>query len=320
MMHYMHYTAAMRSQITIATRGSKLALWQANRVRDLCRQAQPGLEVELLVVKTKGDKILDVPLAKVGGKGLFVKEIEQALLDQRADLAVHSMKDVPAALEDGLVMAAISERADPADALVGAESLEALAAGARVGTSSLRRACQLLAVRPDLAIGPLRGNVPTRIAKLDAGDYDAIILAAAGLVRLGFADRIGARLEYAVCLPAAGQGALGIEIRDGDGELAELVGRAVHHRIDAARVEAERGFLGRLGGGCQTPLAAHAEITGDRLTIDGLIGRPDGSEILRDRAAGPMSDAAALGAGLAETLLGRGGQRILAELEQSVQD
>lgn len=310
----MHYTAAMRRSITIATRGSELALWQANRVRSLCQEAEAGLAVELLIVKTKGDKILDVPLAKVGGKGLFVKEIEQALIDKRADIAVHSMKDVPAELEPGLSMAAISERADPADALVGAESLDALAQGAKVGTSSLRRACQLLRVRSDLVIDPLRGNVPTRLGKLDDGRYDAIILAAAGLVRLGFADRIGARLDYRICLPAAGQGALGIEVRSGDAEVTDLVRRAVHHDSDARRVDGERAFLGRLGGGCQTPLAAHATIDGDSIAIDGLIGRPDGTEILRDQISGAISDAERLGIELAETLLGRGGAAILAEL------
>jgi hydroxymethylbilane synthase len=179
----------------------------------------------------------------------------------------------------------------------------------------LRRACQLLAARPDAVITPLRGNVPTRLSKLDAGEHDAIILAAAGLVRLGYEDRIGARLDHQVCLPAAGQGALGVEIRGADADLADLVRRAVHHDRDATRVEAERGFLGRLGGSCQTPLAAHAVIDGDRLTIDGLIGRPDGSEILRDQAAGPVTEAARIGSDLAETLLGRGGAAILAELD-----
>lgn len=306
----------MRASITIATRGSQLALWQANRVKSLCQAAEPGLEVELLVVKTKGDRIVDRPLAKVGGKGLFVKEIEQALIDERADLAVHSMKDVPAELAEDLVMAAISEREDPADALVGAASLEGLPEGARVGTSSLRRACQVLAARPDVVINWLRGNVPTRLGKLDDGQYEAIILAAAGLKRLGFADRIGARLDYQVCLPAAGQGALGVEVRAADEELADLVRKAVHHEVDARRIAAERGFLGRLGGGCHTPLAAHAVVEGDEVVIDGLIGRPDGSEILRDRRRGPAADAERIGAELAEVLLGRGGAQILSELAE----
>lgn len=305
----------MRSPITIATRGSDLALWQANRIKSLCQAAEPDLEIELLPVKTRGDKILDRPLAKVGGKGLFVKEIEQALLDGRADLAVHSMKDVPAELEEGLAMAAISERASPDDALVGAESLAALPAGATVGTSSLRRACQVLAARPDVACAPLRGNVGTRLAKLDAGQFDAIVLAVAGLERLGFGDRIGARLDHQVCLPAAGQGALGVEVRAGDSELIALLRRAVHHEIDATRVAAERGFLGRLGGTCQTPLAAHAQVAADQVSIDGLIGRPDGSEIVRGHRQGPAADAARLGAELAEELLGRGGAAIMAELD-----
>ena len=306
----------MRSPITIATRGSKLALWQAERIKTLCQTAEPGLEIELLVVKTTGDKIIDRPLAKVGGKGLFVKEIEQALLDERADIAVHSMKDVPAELADGLTLAAISEREDPADALVGAASLEALPEGARVGTSSLRRGCQVKAARPDVDVRWLRGNVGTRLAKLDAGEYDAIILAAAGLRRLGFVDRIGARLDFAVCLPAVGQGALGVEVRAADTEVAELVRRAVHHEIDARRLAAERSFLARLGGSCQTPLAAHAVVEGETLTLDGMVGRPDGSEILRDRREGSIAEAEALGVELADELLGRGGAAIMAELDQ----
>jgi hydroxymethylbilane synthase len=306
----------MRASVNIATRGSELALWQARRVEALLRQAKPGLAVELVVIKTKGDKILDVPLAKVGGKGLFVKEIEEALLDGRADLAVHSMKDVPAELAPGLVMAAISAREDPADALVtnNGATLAGLAEGARVGTSSLRRACQLLALRPDVEIVMLRGNVPTRLGKLDGGDYDAIILAAAGLIRLGHSERIVERLAPPRFLPAAGQGALGVEIRAGDDELASLLRRAVHSEPDATRVAAERGFLARLGGGCQTPLAAIAELDGDRVELEALIGRPDGSEIVRGHAGGPGSDAESVGRGLAEDLLARGGEAILAEL------
>lgn len=303
------------TQITIATRGSKLALWQANRVRDQLIAAAPGTEVELLVVKTKGDKILDVPLAKVGGKGLFVKEIEHALLDARADLAVHSMKDVPAELEDGLEMAAVSEREDPFDALVSTSGagFDELPEGARVGTSSLRRACQLLARRPDLRIVGLRGNVPTRLGKLAGADFDAVVLAAAGLVRLGFADRITERLDRGLCLPAAGQGALGVETRADDG-VGDLVREAIHHRPDAVRVAAERACIGRLGGGCQTPLAAFAVYLDGELHIEGLVGRPDGTEIIRGERSGDPAAASELGVALAEELLGRGADAILRDL------
>ena len=307
----------MRKSITIATRGSRLALWQAERVKAQLLEVASDATVELLVIKTKGDKILDVPLAKVGGKGLFVKEIEEALLDGRADVAVHSMKDVPAELAPGTTMASISKREDPTDALISGDGakLAELKQGAHVGTSSLRRACQLLAVRPDLKIGPLRGNVPTRIRKLDDGDYDAIILASAGLIRLGYEERISERLDRSTCLPAAGQGALGIQTRATDDPLIDLVRRATGHGPDSLRVRAERAFLARLGGGCQTPLAALAEIDGDELELEAIIGRPDGTEILREKRRGATSAPEALGTAVAETLLGRGGAAILAELE-----
>lgn len=306
----------MRASITIATRGSKLALWQAERVKSLLRAAEPALSVELLPVKTRGDKILDVPLSKVGGKGLFVKEIEEALLDGRADLAVHSMKDVPAELAPDLTMAAISERGNPFDALISAGDLGLadLPEGAVVGTSSLRRGCQILAARPDVEIKTLRGNVGTRLRKLDEGQYQAVVLAAAGLERLGFADRISERLEPPAFLPAVGQGALGVEIRAGDDELAELLSRAVHSETDAVEIAAERGFLARLGGTCQTPLAAFARLADGEVEIEGLIGRPDGSELIRGSARGPAAEASDVGRGLAEELLGRGGQAIMAAL------
>ena len=307
----------MSATITIATRGSRLALWQAERVKAQLEEHGEDVSVELLVIKTKGDKILDVPLAKVGGKGLFVKEIEEALLDGRADVAVHSMKDVPAELATGTTMASISAREDPTDALISGDgaTLSTLKQGATVGTSSLRRACQLLAARPDLVIAPLRGNVPTRIRKLDEGNYDAIILASAGLIRLGFADRISERLDPSVCLPAAGQGALGIQTRADATSLIDLVRRATGDKHDALRVRAERAFLARLGGGCQTPLAALATLESDTLHLDAVIGRPDGTTILRTQQTGPATDPEKLGTAVAETLLARGGAAILAELD-----
>jgi hydroxymethylbilane synthase len=306
-----------RARLTIATRGSALALWQAEHVKARLLAAQAGLEIELLVVKTTGDKILDRPLAEVGGKGLFVKEIEQALLEGAADLAVHSMKDVPAELAPGLCMAAVSAREDPRDALVsrGGHRLAGLAPGARVGTSSLRRMCQLRALRRDLDLVPLRGNVPTRLDKVERGDLDAAVLAAAGLRRLGHERRISELLDPAVCLPAGGQGALGIETRDGDALVSGLVRRAVHSEEDAGCVEAERGFTGRLGGGCQTPVAAHARpVGGGQVHLVALVGRPDGTEIIRGERRGPMTSARELGVDLADELLARGGASILRDL------
>jgi hydroxymethylbilane synthase len=299
----------------IATRGSALALWQANHVRDRLRANDPGLEVELLAIKTKGDKIPDVPLAKVGGKGLFVKEIERALLDGAADVAVHSMKDVPAELEAGLAMVAISEREDPFDALCSRDgkTLAELPAGARVGTSSLRRQCQLNAVRDDLEIVSLRGNVGTRLRKLDDGEFDAILLAAAGLKRLGFGDRITEKLEPPRFLPAIAQGGLGIETREGDDDTIARVRAAMHHEPDARRMRAERAFMARLEGGCQTPMAAYADYDGDELVIRGLVSSLDGTRMLRAERRAASEDAEALGLALAEELLGQGADVILAE-------
>ena len=293
----------------IGTRGSALALWQANHVK--ARLAAVGVDAELLVIKTKGDKILDVPLAQVGGKGLFVKEIEEALADRRIDLAVHSMKDVPAELHPGLVLAAVSAREDPHDVLVG-RRLDDLPPGARVGTSSVRRVCQLRALRPDLTIVPLRGNVDTRLRKLDDGQVDAIVLAAAGLRRLGHADRIAETLDPARCLPAIGQGLLALETRADDTATIDAARRALHDPDAAAAADAERAFLVRLGGGCQTPMACHARPAGDRIAVAGLVGDVSGGEILRDRIDGARADAAALGRALAETLLARGADRLLA--------
>ena len=302
-------------KLVIATRGSELALWQANHVK--ARLEELGAEIELSVIKTTGDKILDRPLAEVGGKGLFVKEIEQALLDRQADLAVHSMKDVPAELAPGLVMAAVSEREDVRDALVTRDGagFAQLPPGSRVGTSSLRRICQLRALRGDLVFVPLRGNVPTRIVRVMSGQVDAAVLAAAGLKRLGRGNQIAELFDPALIIPAGGQGALGIETRSDDSETSALVRRAMHHDRDAACVAAERAVLARLQGGCQTPLAAHARlIDPGPLELHALVGRPDGTGILRAERVGAASDPAALGSAVGTELLSRGADHILRDL------
>jgi hydroxymethylbilane synthase len=306
----------MTASLTIATRESPLALWQANHVKDALEHAHPGLEVSLLGMTSRGDKLLEVPLAKVGGKGLFVKELETALLDGSADIAVHSMKDVPMTFPDGLILGAICDREDPTDAFVSNhfEQLTDLPPGSVVGTSSLRRECQLRSRRPDLEIKFLRGNVNTRLAKLDNGDYDAIILASAGLKRLGFEARIRERLAVADSLPAGGQGAVGIELRADDEHTASLL-QTLHHGPTAARVTAERAMNRRLEGGCQVPIACFAEIVGaDELWLRGLVGRPDGSEILRAERRGAVDQAEALGIEAAEDLIGQGAAAILAEV------
>lgn len=301
-------------RLVIATRGSALALWQAEHVKARLAAVAPEVVVEFNVIKTSGDKILDVPLAKVGGKGLFVKEIEQALIDHEADLAVHSMKDVPAELAPGLVLAAVSSREVPWDALCARApvTVDALPDGARVGTSSMRRQCQLLARRPDLQIAMLRGNVPTRIRKLDDGEFDAVVLAAAGLTRLGLAHRITQELPIEVSIPAVAQGVLGLETRGGDSAVADLIRRAIHDPAEERRVAAERAFLARMGGSCQTPLAAHALADGENLRILGLCGMPDGTRILRAEVTGPAADAVQLGQRLADDLLAQGADQILA--------
>ena len=302
------------NRLVIATRGSQLALWQAHHVKARLEAVSPGITVELEVIKTSGDKILDVPLAKVGGKGLFVKEIEQALVDRTADLAVHSMKDVPAELAPGLVIAAVSTREVPWDALCAREpvTLDTLPRGARVGTSSMRRQAQLLARRPDLKILMLRGNVPTRLRKLDEGEFDAIVLAAAGLHRLGMADRITQLLPLETSIPAVAQGVLAIESRDGDTRVRELVRAAIHDEPTHAKMLAERTFLARMGGSCQTPLAAHALDDGAGLRLVGMCGMPDGTRILHAEVVGPTASAPQLGEQLADQLLGQGAADILA--------
>ena len=307
----------MARELTIATRESPLALWQAEYVRDALQSAHPGLSVSLLGMTSRGDKLLDLPLAKVGGKGLFVKDLETALLDGSADIAVHSMKDVPMAFPEGLSLGVICEREDPRDAFVSNRfrTLEELPAGSVVGTSSLRRECQLRARRPDLEVRFLRGNVNTRLRKLDEGEYDAIILASAGLIRLGFADRIAQSMTVEDSLPAGGQGAVGIELRVDDSATLELL-QVVHHEATAQRVVAERAMNARLQGGCQVPIACFAEHReeGGQLWLRGLVGQPDGSRILRAEAEAPVAEAERLGQEVGQALLEKGAGEILAEV------
>jgi hydroxymethylbilane synthase len=310
----------LSERVVIGTRGSQLALWQAEHLKARLLAVSPDLEIAFNVIKTSGDAIQDVPLAKVGGKGLFVKEIEQALIDGTADVAVHSMKDVPAELAPGLELIAVSSREVPWDALCArlpegdAEpvTLDTLAHGATVGTSSMRRQCQLLARRPDLKIDMLRGNVPTRLRKLDEGQFDAIVLAAAGLTRLGLAERITQQLPLEVSIPAVAQGVLGLEARRGDAAIHGLVRRAIHDPQEAQRVGAERTFLLAMGGSCQTPLAAHAMHVAGGLHVVGMCGMPDGTRILRAEVRGAADRDAELGRELAEALLAQGAREILA--------
>jgi len=303
------------STLRIATRKSPLALWQANHVRDALLARNPGLQVELLTMTTQGDKILDTPLAKVGGKGLFVKELELGMLEGRADLAVHSMKGVPVDFPEGLGLAAILPREDPRDALISNEysSIDALPQGARVGTSSLRRQCQLRARRPDLQVLDLRGNVNTRLKKLDGGDYDAILLAAAGVKRMGWEERITELLAPEQFLPAIGQGAIGIEIRADDDRVRALVG-ALNDQQTAIRVAAERALNEGLQGGCQVPIAGYAELSHGVILLRALVGRPDGGELVQGVISGKPEDAEELGQVLADDLLARGAREILAEV------
>ncbi|MBU1618924.1 MAG: hydroxymethylbilane synthase [Gammaproteobacteria bacterium] len=298
--------------VRIATRKSALALWQANFVKAGLEAAHPGLQVELVPMSTQGDKILDTPLAKIGGKGLFVKELETAMLEGRADIAVHSMKDVPVDFPEGLMLHTICQREDPRDAFVSTryQQLADLPQGAVVGTSSLRRQCQIKAIRPDLQIKDLRGNVNTRLAKLDAGEFDAIILASAGLIRLGFEARIASFLDVGISLPANGQGAVGIECRTDDLVVQQLLA-PLEHKDTRICVLAERAMNRKLQGGCQVPIGAFAVLQQNELWLRGLVGQLDGSEILRSEIKGSAEQAEQLGLQLAEQLLALGADRIL---------
>lgn len=334
----------MTSRLRIATRKSQLALWQAEHVSALLRAAHPGLQVELVPLLTQGDRIQDRTLAAIGGKGLFIKELEVALEDLRADIAVHSMKDVPADLPHGLIIGAVLKRADPRDALVttsGIARLEDLPPGGVVGTSSLRRQAQIRALRPDLGIESLRGNVDTRLRKLDAGQesagvadaagaagtaagggaasgkrMDAIVLACAGLIRLGLESRITGRLDPEICLPAVTQGVIGIECRHDDSATVEFL-RALEDPATRKVMDAERSFAARLGGSCQSPIAAYAELEGNRITLRGLVAEPDGSRLLKDTLSGRAENPAALGRQLAERILGLGAGPLLERLRAS---
>ena len=302
----------MSNTLRIATRKSALAIWQAEHVANRLRQIHPDLQVELVGMMTQGDIILDTPLAKIGGKGLFVKELETGMLEGTADIAVHSMKDVPMAFPEGLHLPVIMEREDPTDAFVSntIESIEALPLNARVGTCSLRRQTQIREYRPDLQILDLRGNVNTRLAKLDNDEYDAIILASAGLMRLGFEDRIRERISTDKSLPAIGQGAVGIECRVDDERINALLAPLIHDET-AIRVRAERALNNRLNGGCQVPVAGFAELDGDQIHLRGLIGYPDGSVIYRAEMTGSVADAESMGIAVAEDLLAQGGRGVL---------
>lgn len=306
----------MSRALVIGSRGSKLALWQAHQARQRLIDLNPQIDVRVEIIKTTGD-VKNDPLSVIGGKGVFTKELEDALLDGRIDMAVHSLKDLPTVLPEGLSISAICEREDPRDALVlgsGFEvedaSIVGLAAGAVVGTSSQRRLSQLKALRGDVIVTDLRGNVDTRIRKLDEGQYDAVILATAGLVRLGLQDRISARISVTEMLPAVGQGAVAIETRS-DNELAVEAARKLDHRETRLACLAERSFLRSLGGGCQFPIAAHAIVDSDSLRLDGLVAKPDGSEILRDSLSGPLDDPESLGSALADLLLQQGAASLL---------
>ncbi len=302
-------------KIRIATRESPLALWQAEHVAATLRDNHPELEVELVPMTTRGDQILDSPLAKVGGKGLFVKELERAMLANEADIAVHSMKDVPMEFPEGLGLVVIGEREDPSDAFVSNQysSLDELPEGSVVGTSSFRRQCQLKSVRPDLEIRDLRGNVGTRLAKLDAGNYDAIILASAGLIRLELHERIREAISFDVSLPAGGQGAIGIECRTEDLETIKLLD-CIHHQETASRVTAERAVVNKLQGGCQVPIACFAELKEQTLQLRGLVGSLDGTTIYRSALSAHVQEAEQLGISVAEELLAQGAEKILEDL------
>lgn len=306
----------MGTHVTIGTRGSNLALWQANWVKSRLEQSHPGLTVHLEVIKTQGDKILDMPLAQVGGKGLFVKEIEEALLDGRADLAVHSMKDMPADLPDGLCIGPVPLREDPRDVLISRNSLslETFPAGARVGTCSLRRAAQVRHLRPDIHVVPLRGNLETRLRKLDEGQMEATILAAAGIKRMGYQERISEYFDTGRMLPAVAQGALCIEIRENDDAIEALVA-PLNHLETQTVILGERAFLNRLQGGCQVPIAGHGRLEGDRFSLVGLVADLDGQAVIRDTLSGPAHEAQKIGMALADRLIEAGARELLDALQ-----
>jgi len=307
--------------LRIGTRGSRLALAQSEWVKARIEARRPHIRVELVRIKTTGDKILDSPLSKIGGKGLFVKEIEEALLDGRVDLAVHSMKDVPAELPDRLFLTAFPEREDPGDALISADerTLDRLPPKARVGTSSLRRAAQLLHVRPDLELVSLRGNVDTRLQKVESGELHAVVLAAAGLRRLGLADRIAQILPPEVILPAVGQGALGLEARQDDHETIRVLD-FLNHEPTEITVRAERAFLKKLEGGCQVPIAGFARLEGDRIHFRGMVAELDGSKLFKEEAQGPTDQPEAIGIACARSLLASGADKVLEKVYGSTVD
>lgn len=307
----------MAREIIVGTRDSALAMWQTNWVVDTLGKLNPDYTFRIVSMKTQGDKILDVALAKIGDKGLFTKELEVAMLNKEIDLAVHSMKDLPTVLPDGLTIGAMCERVDPRDVVISRNgiALAELPHGALIGTSSLRRCAQLLNYRPDLQLEPLRGNLNTRMAKLERNNLDAIILAAAGVERLGWGDRITERLSIDVCLPAVGQGSIGIEIREGDQEVLAVV-QKINHAPSRAAITAERALLKKLEGGCQIPIGALGTVDGNQLTLKGVVAGLDGKEVIRDIISGPVEEAAALGDKLAERLIEMGADRILKAVRQ----
>jgi hydroxymethylbilane synthase len=306
----------MKDPIKIGTRGSKLALWQANWVQSVLKQKSPSQAVELITIKTQGDKILDVPLAKVGGKGLFVKEIEQALLARRIDIAVHSMKDMPADIPEGLSIGAIPERENPLDVFISRSGagFNELAGGSVIGTSSLRRSAQLHYARPDMVTQPIRGNLDTRLKKLESENFDALVLAAAGVKRLNLEHKITEYLDPELMLPAIGQGALCIEIRKDDSIVGSLVA-SLDHAATRAAVTAERAFLKRLEGGCQVPIAGHGRISENQFTLTGLVAEVDGTRVIKGEKSGPLNASTSIGIELAEELLAKGADKILEKLK-----
>lgn len=311
----------MDKTLKIGTRGSKLALWQANWVKSSLEVKHPSLSIELEIIKTKGDKILDVPLAKVGGKGLFVKEIEEALLDGRIDLAVHSMKDMPGEIPDGLCIGAIPQRETPQDVLISRYNsyLSKLGPRAKIGTSSLRRKAQLLHARPDLVVLPLRGNLDTRLKKLETENLDAIILAAAGVKRLGLENRITQYLDENTMLPAVGQGALCIEIRQNDPEIEAIV-TTLEHPQTRLIVLGERAFLNRLEGGCQVPIAAYGKIDKNIFTLSGLVATVDGKTLIKETINGAQDSSESIGIDLAERLISMGAEDIIEALKEELNE